>query len=121
MPSPTLGQVSRTVRDIAASTAWYRDVLGLTHLYTFGEMAFFDMGGTRLYLQQGAEAGAESLLYFQVEDIDAAHEALVGMGVVFLQPPHLVHRHADGSEARMAFFSDLEGRPLGLMAVRPAG
>ena len=48
-----IGQISRTVSDIAASEAWYRDVLGLPHLFTFGELAFFDCGGTRLYLQQG--------------------------------------------------------------------
>jgi catechol 2,3-dioxygenase-like lactoylglutathione lyase family enzyme len=43
----TLGQISRTVSDIAEAEAWYRDVLGLKHLYTFGTLAFFDCGGTR--------------------------------------------------------------------------
>lgn len=44
-----LGQVSRSVRDIGESERWYRDALGLPHLYTFGKLAFFDCGGTRLY------------------------------------------------------------------------
>jgi DNA-binding CsgD family transcriptional regulator len=58
-----LGQVARTVSDAAASERWYRDVLGLPHLYTFGTLAFFDLGGTRLMLSQ-AEGGAakESIL-----------------------------------------------------------
>lgn len=112
---PALGQVSRMVRDIAASTAWYRDVLELTHLYSFREMAFFDCGGVRLYLQQG-EAGAESLLYFKVDDVATAHATLSSKGVTFVTAPHMVHRHADGTEEWMAFFSDLEGRPLALMA-----
>src|SRR5262245_9144346 len=45
-----IGQISRTVSDVAKAEAWYRDVLGLRHLYTFGKLALFDCGGTRLYL-----------------------------------------------------------------------
>lgn len=116
-----VGQVSRTVADIATAEAWYRDVLGLRHLYTYGELAFFDCGGLRLYLQQQAEPSpAESVLYFQVRDITAAHAALLQRGVIFIQPPHRIHRHADGTEEWMAFFNDPEGRPLALMAQRRA-
>ena len=111
-----LGQVSRQVRDIEASTAWYRDVLGLAHLYQFGALSFFDCGGLRLYLQESAEAGPESVLYFRVADIGATHQALSARGVEFLEVPHLIHRHEDGMEEWMGFFKDLEGRPLALMA-----
>ena len=111
-----VGQVSRQVSDIEASTAWYRDVLGLTHLYQFGALSFFDCGGLRLYLQESAEAGPESVLYFRVADIDAAYEALSGRGVEFIEGPHLVHRHEGGMEEWMGFFKDLEGRPLAVMA-----
>jgi regulatory LuxR family protein len=41
-------QISRTVRDIRESEAWYGQTLGLPHLYAFGSLAFFDCGGTRL-------------------------------------------------------------------------
>ena len=120
--SGALGQVSRTVRDIEASTNWYRDVLGLRHLYQFGTLSFFDMGGTRLYLQQTDDPGAQSILYFRVDDIALAHAELGARGVTFVQPPQLVHRHDDGVEEWMAFFNDTEGRPLALMAeVLPAG
>ncbi|HET8985980.1 MAG TPA: VOC family protein, partial [Trueperaceae bacterium] len=67
-----LAQVSRTVSDIARSEEWYRSVLGLRHLFTHGPLAFFDLDGTRLMLS--AEGGAnegESILYFDVADIDA--------------------------------------------------
>ncbi len=115
-----VGQVSRQVRDIAASTAWYRDVLGLTHLYQFGALSFFDCGGLRLYLQESAGAGPESVLYFRGADIGATHAALGARGVEFLQAPHLIHRHENGMEEWMGFFNDLEGRPLALTAqVRP--
>jgi DNA-binding CsgD family transcriptional regulator/catechol 2,3-dioxygenase-like lactoylglutathione lyase family enzyme len=112
-----IGQISRSVRDIQQSERWYRDVLGLTHLYTFGKMAFFDMGGTRLYLTQEAESPSpESILYLRVADIQFAHEALSGRGVEFISAPHMIHKHADGTEDWMAFFKDPDARPLALMS-----
>jgi DNA-binding CsgD family transcriptional regulator/catechol 2,3-dioxygenase-like lactoylglutathione lyase family enzyme len=115
-----LAQVSRTVRDIKESEAWYGKTLGLTHLYTFGTLAFFDCGGTRLYLSAEAKPGPESILYFRVNDIRSAYEALRARGVEFGEAPHMIHRHADGTEEWMAHFNDPEGRPLALMSqVRP--
>ena len=115
-----LQQISRTVRDIKESEAWYGKTLGLTHLYTFGTLAFFDCGGTRLYLSAEAKPGPESILYFRVDDIRSAYEALRARGVEFGEAPHMIHRHADGTEEWMAHFNDPEGRPLALMSqVRP--
>jgi catechol 2,3-dioxygenase-like lactoylglutathione lyase family enzyme len=117
-----IGQISRTVGDIAASEQWYRESLGLTHLYTYGTLAFFDCGGTRLMLtQEKGGAGKESILYLRVADIAAAHDALQARGVKFTHAPHLIHRHADGLEEWMAFFEDPDARPLALMSqVKPA-
>ncbi len=79
-----IGQISRTVRDIDAACAWYGKVLGLKHLYTFGKLAFFDLGGTRLYLSaEGGEPGPESTLYLRVDDIGAAYAELSARGVEF--------------------------------------
>lgn len=112
-----VGQISRTVGDIAASVAWYRDVLGLRHLYTFGDLAFFDCSGLRLFLSQRPDPSpAESVIYFQVPDIAAAYDELLGRGVAFSGAPHRIHPHADGTEEWMAFFTDPEGRPLAIMA-----
>jgi DNA-binding CsgD family transcriptional regulator/predicted enzyme related to lactoylglutathione lyase len=112
-----IGQISRTVRDIDAACAWYGKVLGLKHLFTFGKLAFFDCGGTRLYLSaEGAEPGPESILYLRVDDIAAAHDELAARGVEFIGAPHMIHRHTDGTEEWMAFFKDPEGRPLALMS-----
>ena len=111
-----LGQVSRKVKDIAAARKWYGETLGLKHLYSFGDLAFFDCGGTRLFLSQDANADAESILYFRVPDIRAAHAALAAKGIEFLQVPHMIHRHDDGTEEWMAFFKDNDGRPLGVMS-----
>ena len=118
-----IGQISRTVSDVRRAEAWYRDVLGLPHLYTFDTLAFFDCAGTRLFLTQSAagEPAVDSILYFSVEDIEAAHRALVERGVDFLQTPHKIHTHSDGTEEWTAFFNDPDGRPLALMArVAPA-
>jgi DNA-binding CsgD family transcriptional regulator/catechol 2,3-dioxygenase-like lactoylglutathione lyase family enzyme len=112
-----IGQIARTVKDIAAATAWYRDVLGLKHLYSFGTLAFFDCSGTRLFLSQGdGPAGQESVIYFKVGDIRASHEALLARGATFISAPHLVHRHDDGTEEWMAFVQDNEARPLAIMS-----
>jgi catechol 2,3-dioxygenase-like lactoylglutathione lyase family enzyme len=111
-----LGQVARTVKDIAAARTWYAEVLGLTHLYSFGNLAFFDCGGVRLFLSEGDGPASESILYFQVEDVRAAHAALAARGLEFTHAPHMIHRHADGQEEWMAVFNDNEGRPLAIMS-----
>jgi len=110
-----VGQVARSVKDVAAARAWYQDVLGLEHLYSFGNLAFFNCDGLRLFLSEG-EGAAESVLYFRVDDIRVAHAALAARGVEFINAPHLIHTHGDGTEEWMAFFKDNEGRTLALMS-----
>jgi DNA-binding CsgD family transcriptional regulator len=115
-----VGQISRSVGNIVEAERWYRDVLQLPHLYTFGKLAFFDCGGVRLFLEE-SRARSESVIYFRVPDIRAAHAQLLGRGVEFESPPHLIHRHQDGTEEWMAFFKDNEGRLLSIMsAIGPA-
>jgi catechol 2,3-dioxygenase-like lactoylglutathione lyase family enzyme len=112
-----IGQVSRTVGNTEASRSWYASVLSLPHLFTFGKLSFFQCGDTRLMLT--SEHGArpdESILYFQVQDIRAAHEELTGKGVEFVGAPHVVHRHENGTEEWMAFFKDPDARILALMS-----
>lgn len=120
-----LGQVSLFVRDVARAEAFYRDVLGLAHHFTFGDLAFFDMGGTRLYLHAVDEDAwrAGSVLYFLVDDIATAHLELERRGVHFAGAPHRIHTdEATGVEEWMAFFDDPFGNTLALMArVAPAG
>jgi DNA-binding CsgD family transcriptional regulator/catechol 2,3-dioxygenase-like lactoylglutathione lyase family enzyme len=116
--SPALGplaQISRKVADVLAARRWYEDVLGLPHLYSFPGMSFFDCGGVRLYLTQHEGSGDESILYFRVDDIRSAHEALVARGVDFINAPHRIHRNEDGTEEWLSMFHDNEGRPLAIM------
>ena len=111
-----IGQISRSVRDVTEAQAWYSNVLGMAHLFTFGKLAFFDCGGTRLMLTAESGVAGESVLYLQVADIGAAHDELRSRGVEFVNAPHMIHRHADGTEEWMAFFLDPEGRTLAIMS-----
>ncbi len=116
-----IGQISRTVKDIAQAQQWYGEVLGLPHLYTFDRLAFFDCGGTRLMLTQNEDVSTgESVLYWRVENIVNAYETLKARGAEFVSAPHMIHRHPDGTEEWMAFLKDPEGRTLAIMSqVKP--
>jgi catechol 2,3-dioxygenase-like lactoylglutathione lyase family enzyme len=114
-----VGQVSLLIRRVDRAETFYRDRLGLPHLFTFGDLAFFDCGGTRLFLRQVQEDQWRpgSIVYFVVDDIGKAHAELGERGVGFDDAPHLVHRDDDtGVEEWMAFFSDTEGNTLALMS-----
>jgi methylmalonyl-CoA/ethylmalonyl-CoA epimerase len=58
-----------------------------------------------------------AILYFQVEDIATAYQALVERGVAFIDAPHVVHRD-QSMELWMAFFRDLDGNVLAIRMVR---
>lgn len=112
-----IGQISRSVEDIGAAEVFWREVVGVPHLFTFGKLAFFDCGGTRLMLSaEGGPGVGASLLYFRVADIVAAHAEMLERGAQFIGAPHMIHRHEDGTEEWMAFFNDNEGRPLAIMS-----
>jgi len=117
-----LAQISLTVTDIERSVAFFRDVLGLRHLFTAGQLAFFDCDGVRLMVDALAEAQGRgnSVLYFRVTDIHGVQEALAAKGVPFDGAPHRIHTHADGTEEWMTFFHDPDGNVLALAsAVKP--
>jgi DNA-binding CsgD family transcriptional regulator/predicted enzyme related to lactoylglutathione lyase len=110
-------QIARSVRNIEEAQTWYSTVLGIPHLYTFGKLAFFDCGGIRLMLTEESKAASpESILYLRVANIAAAHANLRSGGVEFINAPHMIHKHADGTEEWLAMFKDPEGRPLAIMS-----
>jgi DNA-binding CsgD family transcriptional regulator/catechol 2,3-dioxygenase-like lactoylglutathione lyase family enzyme len=119
-----LGQVSMYARDAGATEAWYRDVLRLPEVFRFGDLVFFDCGGVRLYIHAVGEEKwrPSSVLYFLVDDIQAAHHELVDRGIKVTGAPHLIHRDdQSGVEEWMAFFEDPDTNMLAIMArVAPA-
>lgn len=120
-----LGQISMLCRSAEQTEAWYRDVLRLPHVFTFGELVFFDCDGTRLYFRQVPEAEFRkgSILYFLVDDINVARDVLTERGVRFHGAPHMIYKDAQsGVEEWMAFFDDPDGNTIGIMArLTPAG
>jgi methylmalonyl-CoA/ethylmalonyl-CoA epimerase len=112
-----LDQVAIRVHDLNRATAFYRDVLGLPHLFTAGEkLAFFDCGGTRLMLSKPEKPEFDhpaSILYFKVPDIHAAHARLVERKVRIEDAPHLVAKMGK-YDLWMLFLRDSEDNLLGL-------
>jgi predicted enzyme related to lactoylglutathione lyase len=114
-----IGQVSLSIRDVARAEHFYGEVLGLPHVFTFGDLAFFDAGGVRIYLHRKDEEEWQpgSILYFLCDDIAASHASLVAAGVRFTGAPHRIFTdEATGTQEWMAFFEDGEGNTLALMS-----
>lgn len=122
----TIGQIAVTVHDVERALAFYRDVLGLPHLFSAGpDLAFLDAGGVRLMLttpQGEGTAGANSILYFRVDDIERVQAALVARGAVEERAPQLTARLPD-HELWIGFLRDPDDNPIGLMEERrtPSG
>jgi DNA-binding CsgD family transcriptional regulator/catechol 2,3-dioxygenase-like lactoylglutathione lyase family enzyme len=111
-----IGQIARSVSDITAAKHWYGEILGLDLLYAYGNLAFFNCGGVRLFLSEDDGGPGDSIIYFRVDDVRTASTTLSARGIIFTHAPHMIHRHADGTEEWMAFFKDNEDRPLAIMA-----
>ena len=118
-------QIALTVSDVGRAIVFYRDALGLAFLFSAGpNLAFLDVGGVRLMLaapEAGFTAGASSMLYFLVADIEAAHAQLARRGVTFPSVPHLIAAMPD-HDLWLDEFRDPDGNPLALMCekARPA-
>ncbi len=114
-----IGQIAINVRDLDAAIAFYRDTLGMKFLFQAPPgMAFFDCGGIRLLLGVTEDAEGQkpaSIIYYRVEDIDAAHRILSSRGVQFEREPEVAHK-AEGYELWLAFLRDPDGNLLALMS-----
>ena len=111
-------QVAITVSDVDTALAFYRDVLGLAFLFQPAPtLAFLQAGEIRVMLTtpQGAGAvGANSILYFGVQDIVATQSALVARGAKEERAPQLAARMPD-HELWTGFLRDPDGNLVGLM------
>jgi len=121
-----IGQIGFSVADVDRAEAFYRDVLGLRHLYRYGNLTFFDCAGVRLLLEGADDPGnvtSGSPLYLICHDIALAVAELTARGVKFAGPegkPHLIARMPD-HDLWMAFFEDPDGHTLALMHEAPKG
>ena len=56
-----IGQISPNVHDLERAASFYKDTLGMKHLFTMPpEMALFDCAGIRLMLAHSGETGPRS-------------------------------------------------------------
>ena len=112
-------QIAINARDIDRAVEFYRDKLGMKHLFTVPpNLAFFDCDGIRLMLSLPAKPEfdhASSIIYFKVDDILLAYATLSERGVHFEEKPIFV---ADmGSyDLWLASFRDSENNLLALMS-----
>ncbi len=116
-----IGQIAINAHDVDRATAFYRDVLGLPHLFRAGQLSFFDCGGVRLMLDKPEKPEFDhpsSVIYFQVGDIQATHERIKAAGAKFEDKPHVIAQMPK-YDLWMTFFRDSEGNLLALMSEVP--
>jgi catechol 2,3-dioxygenase-like lactoylglutathione lyase family enzyme len=114
----SIGQIAVNAHDLGRAVRFYRDTLGMRLLFETGPMAFFDCDGVRLML--GLPSSPEfdhpaSIIYYRVEDIQAARDTLVARGVRFTSEPHRAARLPD-HDLWLGFFPDTEDNVLALMS-----
>lgn len=108
-------------RDRAKAKAFYSDVLGLTQTGEDDFAVSYDLNGTPMRLTDvaGHEAGAHTVLGWNVPDIAATAAELKARGVEFLiydgfgQDENGVWS-APGGGAKVAWFNDPDGNNLSL-------
>jgi methylmalonyl-CoA/ethylmalonyl-CoA epimerase len=113
-----IGQIAHVVHDVDAAVTFYQNTLGMKVMFQVPGMAFLDCGGVRLMLSLPSSEEFDrgnSVLYFRVADLRAAHDTLRGRGVRFDRGPHLV-AEMPNHELWMAFFRDNEHNLLALMS-----
>ena len=118
----TIEQIAVNAHDIERATAFYRDKLGMKHLFSVPpNLAFFDCDGIRLMLSLPAKPEFDhpsSIIYFKVADLQLAHTTLSERGVQFDEGPTFV---ADMGtyDLWLASFRDSENNILALMSNVP--
>ncbi|NUM76232.1 VOC family protein [candidate division KSB1 bacterium] len=113
-----IGQIAINVHDLERAIAFYRDKLGMKHLFAVPKMAFFECGGIRLMLglpEKPEFDHPSSIIYFKVDDIQIAFRTLSSRGVSFEGDPHLVAKMPT-HDLWMAFFRDSENNLFALMS-----
>ena len=111
-------QIAITVSNVGTALPFYRDVLGLTFLFSPAPtLAFLAAGSVRIMLSTPLGAGTvghNSILYFATTDIAATHAAMVERGAKNERTPQLAAKMPD-HELWTGFVRDPDGNLIGLM------
>ena len=114
-------QIAVPVNAVDEAKTFYRDLLGLRHLFDAPPaLSFFDCGGIRLMLAGPAAQGDDGdtqhpVLYYDVVDIKAAHAQLEAGGARVVEEPHIIAR-MNGREIWISAVSDGQGNLVQLMS-----
>ena len=118
----TIEQIAVNVHDLERATGFYRDQLGMKHLFSVPpNLAFFDCDGIRLMLSLPAKPEFDhpgSIIYFNVPDLKLACATLSERDVQIEEQPTFV---ADMGtyDLWLASFRDSESNLLALMCHVP--
>ena len=116
-------QVFLPCTDLARSTAFYRDLLGLPFLFETNGMAFFALGNSRLMLGQvreGQPAMAGGGVYLDAPDLPALAKGLEARGVEFRGEAQVLQQPPEGNLTLRSLL-DPDGNLVALMGVVAAG
>jgi predicted enzyme related to lactoylglutathione lyase len=114
-------QIALPVREITTATRFYRDTLGMRHLFDAPPaLSFFDCGGVQLMLAgpdaQGKDGEHQhAVLFYDVSDIKGVHGNIKSAGAKSLEEPHIIAR-MNGREIWISSFSDGQGNVVSLMS-----
>ncbi|MDP9204521.1 MAG: VOC family protein [Gemmatimonadota bacterium] len=117
-------QIALPVREITEATRFYRDTLGMRHLFDAPPaLSFFDCGGVQLMLAgpeaQGKDGGEQhAVLFYDVSDIKDVHGKIKSSGARTLEEPHIIAR-MNGREIWISSFNDGQGNIVSLMSDIP--
>ena len=127
MPAASLSrikQIALPVNSVEKAKAFYKDVLGLRHLFDAPPaLSFFDCGGVRLMLAgpeaQGKDGDTQhAVLFYDVSDIKTAYASIKAAGAPSLAEPHIIAR-MNGREVWIAELGDGQGNCVSLMSEVP--
>lgn len=123
-PAPAverIRQIAVPVRNIEEAARFYRDTLGLTHLFDAPPaLSFFDCGGVRLMLAgpeaQGKDGDEQHpVIFYDVGDIKKTHAKIKSSGAAAIEEPHIITR-MNGREVWISSVSDGQGNVVSLMS-----
>jgi len=118
----TIAQIAVNIHDLERAIGFYRDTLGMQHLFTVPpHMAFFNCAGIRLMLSLPEKPEFDhpsSVLYFKVDNIQQATQTLTDRDVHFEEQPLFV-ANMGTYDLWLASFRDSENNLLALMSEVP--
>jgi predicted enzyme related to lactoylglutathione lyase len=116
-----VGQIAVRVKDINRAAAFYGDKLGMKLLLKQSNLAVLDCGGLSIFLtlpENEAEGVHNSIIYFDVEDIQKTAQSLTEQGVLISEKPNKVGK-LGALEVWIAIFRDSEENLMGLRSMVP--